>query len=978
MKRIILTLGIILVTGYGLSAQTVTGTVTEQGTGEPIPGVNIIVEGTSTGTSTDLDGTYQLDVPSLDETLVFTFVGFQTQRISINDRTEINVEMVEEVYASDEVVVVGYGTQEKSDVTGSVSSITGEDFERAPNQNIGQAIQGALPGVRVQTTSTGAAPEQSILVRGRNSIAADNSPLIVLDGVPFNGNLGDINPNDVGSIEILKDASAAAIYGSRGSNGVILVTTKQGVEGPPRISYEGKITTRRGINFPDLMNGEQFWEFKNERDPSTITQTERQMYEAGRSTDWVDLSLRNGIHNEHNLSVSGKLESLTYYVSGNFMDVQGLVLNDDYQRITGRVNLDIDINEWLTLGTRTSATDSDQSGVGVDIKWGGQAADGVLFRNPLTPAFDENGNIITTPWPEDGRFGNPLSPTTHPNVDDKFQIISNNYLDIELPFIEGLSNRINVGIRKVNSDYKEYIPRTTWFGDGAHQGFAELEQGNVEDITLENILNFERDFNQHSLDLTGVVSYEKNQINREITDAQVFPNDLLAWNALSQAGVVETNFDDMKTVILSQMLRINYGYDSRYLITVTARRDGYSGFGEENKWGIFPSMSLAWNFANEEFFPWEDLFNQLKPRVSFGINGNQAVNPYGTIASFRERNTVSMSESLGGYLPNTLGNESLGWESSQTINVGVDFGLFDDRVAGAIDFYNTKTSDLLLQRNISTVHGFSSILQNIGETKNQGVDIELQTRNFVEGDFSWSTRANVSFNKNEILELYGDGRDDPVNNWFIGEPIRVNYDYVFDGVWQEDEAAEAQQWGVNPGNVKIKDLNGDGAITGADRQILGQNDPDFRWGLSNSFNYKSFNLNVSVYGAHGATKLNQFRHDDVWETVSRNLIVMDWWTPDNPTNEMWANRFGASQMEGVDMGQRIYEDASFVRIRDVTLGYELPPSLLDRIGISRMQVYVTGRNMHTFTSYGGLDPELDVQAQGPLPMEYTMGVNIDF
>ncbi len=884
--------------------------------------------------------------------------------------------MTSRVFAADEVVVVGYGVQRRSDVTGSVSSISRERLEMSPNLNISQAIQGAIPGVLVQTVSSGAAPTEAILVRGRNSIAASNDPLIVMDGVPYGGNLSDINPNDVQSIEVLKDASAAAIYGSRGSNGVILVTTNQGATGGPRFSYEGKISTQSFINFPNVMSPEEFWEFKNERNPDVITASEREVYEAGEGTYWPDLALRRGFHNEHNLSVSGGSENVSYYVSGNFMDIQGLAMGDYFQRLTGRLNLDIDLTDWISVGTRTSITGSDNSGIPVNIGIGGSTASSILQINPLTRAYDSDGSLNLRPWPEEAT-ANPLATSLHDNIDQSTQYVSSNFLVIDVPFVEGLTNRVNTSVRQNFGEYKEYRPRIRQFG---YQGSATLQYDEITNVTVENILSYTRDFGAHSMFLTGVLGYEKNSFSQERVDAEIFPNDLLGWSAMGQAGLTRTNFEFFETVLISQMLRLNYSYDSRYLITVTTRRDGYSGFGADNKWGIYPSVSLAWNLANESFFPWAETFSELKPRISFGVNGNQAVDPYRTIARFTEDNFISSGSTQAGFRPSSLSNTVLGWESSRTLNLGLDVGLFSDRITGTIDVYQTNTSDLLLERAISSIHGISSVLQNIGETKNQGIDFSVVSRNIVRNNFSWTTQANLSFNKNEIVEIYGDGRDYILNSWFIGQPIRVNYDYVYDGVFQLDEAAEAAEWGVEPGNARLKDVNGDGQITAEDRQIIGQIDPNILWGLSNSFTYGNFSLNVFIYGALGATKQNPFMTDYSFDRIAINGVVKNFWTPDNPTNDFWANRQDAREFAGIEVGREtgIYENADFVRIRDVSLGYTLPFSFVNQIGLNRMRVFMSGRNLHTFTSYNGLDPELDFQQQAPLQREFTFGVNIDF
>jgi TonB-linked SusC/RagA family outer membrane protein len=425
------------------------------------------------------------------------------------------------------------------------------------------------------------------------------------------------------------------------------------------------------------------------------------------------------------------------------------------------------------------------------------------------------------------------------------------------------------------------------------------------------------------------------------------------------------------------MFRLNYSYESRYLLTLTGRRDGYSGFGADSKWGFFPSVALGWNLGNEKFFPLKNIFSKLKVRASYGLNGNQAVGSYKSMARLEEENYLSGSSTMAGYFPSTLGQEKLGWESSRTFNFGLDIGLFEQRVTGDLNMYVTNTYDLLLNRAISAVHGITSILQNIGETQNKGIEFSLTSRNVHTKNFSWVTTGNISYVQNKIIDIYGDGRDDVSNQWFVGEPIRVNYDYVFDGVWQLNEEAEAQKWGSKPGYIKLKDANKDGKITPDDRQIIGQQDPKFLWGLTNTFSYKNFNLSVFLHGIHGVTKENDLMDDEIVTSgVFRNTTVKNWWTPENPSNEWYMNHVDANKMAGVTTS--IYENASFVRVKDVTLSYNFPTTVINKFGGNNLKIYATGRNLFTFTKWRGLDPELSNQRSIPLQREFVVGLQIGF
>ncbi|MCJ7801783.1 MAG: TonB-dependent receptor [Candidatus Marinimicrobia bacterium] len=953
---------------------TITGTVTDAETGQPMVGVNIQVEGTTTGTITDENGRYSISFSQKNPTLIFSFIGYVNQLVDPAGRSVVDVVLTAALTGLDEVVVIGYGTQRRSDVTGTVASLPKDRLELTSNLNIAQAIQGSIPGVMIQTSSAGARSTETIMIRGRNSILADNTPLLVVDGIPYGGQINDINPNDVLSIEVLKDASAAAIYGSRGSNGVILITTKGGEAGKTKISYDGKFSIQNFTNLPDIMDGEQFYKAKMERSPDGMTQSEQAVYDSGEWVDWLGLASRKGNSHQHNLSVSGGLKNTKYYISGSMLDVRGLIVNDDYKRLTGAVNVDTDVTDWLTIGTRTNLSYNDMSGVAPPM-------DDLYYTNPLATAYDEDGNLTITPVTDDPVRSNPLQTLLFKNIDKTYQVLSNNFLNIDFPFIQGLSYRLNTGIRMSFADEATYKGRDT--RDGLDVGGeADTDRTNFSNIVVENIFSYSRVFAAHSIFATGVYSFEEGKSSSNTVTAQSFPNDFLAWYATAQAEVVVADYSYDKTNMISQMLRLNYAYDRRYLATLSVRRDGYSGFGALSKWGVFPSVALGWNINNEKFFHWEDLFNELKLRISYGLNGNQAVGAYETISRLSQENTVALGQSVAGYKPSKLGSDNLGWEASSTLNLGVDVKILNSRVAGSVNMYSTTTTDLLLNRTISPVHGITSITQNIGKTKNLGLELDITSRNIVKGDFRWNTYGNLAFVRNEIVSLYGElddkgiEIDDVASSWFIGEPIRINYDYVFDGIWQLDEADEAAKYGTQPGYVRLKDVNGDEVISAEDRQIIGQQDPKLLWGLTNSVSYKNFTLDIFIHGVHGVTKENDLRADHVTAGFRGNTTYKDYWTPTNPTNDFHMNHDDARRMSGIIA--TYYEDASFVRIKDVSLSYNVPSNLTERFGIDRLRVYINGRNLFTFTDWGGLDPELPDQVTIPLQKEIVFGLQLGF
>ncbi|QNL52594.1 TonB-dependent receptor [Olivibacter sp. SDN3] len=959
----------------------ISGTVVDQD-GQALAGVSIQLKGTAIRTSTDQNGFYTLRFPEGDSvTLIFSSVGFASQEIIVDEQENLNVELVETVSNLDEVVVVGYGTQKRGDITGSIASLSADRLEGISNASLTQAIQGGIPGVSVQTTTAGAAPSESVMIRGRNSIKASNDPLVVVDGVA--GSLGDVNPNDVLSVEVLKDASAAAIYGSRGSNGVILVTTKSGNSGETKLNYNGFYGMQRFANLPEMMTGEEFYQFKLEREPTSMTPSEQAVYDSGIFADWSDLVLRKGMSTNHNLSFSGGFKDTKFYISGDLLDIKGLAVNDKFKKITTRINVDTKLKNWLTIGTRTQLRYNDAGGISPIL----DGSQGAYTYNPLTTPLDENGNQNINPWPEYNTYSNPLMGLLADNIDESYQVVSNNYGIVDFPFARGLQYRINTGIRFGLANNATYYGRDTQRGRLV-DGDASTSRGISRNIVIENIVNYNRDFGKHSVFLTGLYSFENVRNNTNSISAQGFPNDFLSWYGAQQASLIVPSYSNSETALISTMGRVNYSYDSRYLLTLTGRSDSYSGFGVKTKRGFFPSMALAWNIANEDFFKWSTIFSELKLRGSIGLNGNQAVSAYETISRLASQDVVAGSTTLPGYSPSKLGTENLGWESSRTLNIGLDFIALNNRISGDINVYKSNTFDLLLDRTISPVSAFTSITQNIGETENRGLEISLVSTNVSTPNFTWVTNGNIAFVKNKIVSLYGymdeNGNeiDDVANRWFIGQPIRVNYDYNWIGVWQLDEAAEAEARGTQPGFIKIQDVSGpDGQPDGIlspdyDRRIIGQRDPKFTWGMNNVLSYKNFRLSVFVYGMHGMTIENTLLSDAVGRTILSNTTKKNWWTPDNPTNSWYMNRLDANVQEGYTAPP--YEKAGFIRLRDVSLSYDFSKNVIPNLGLGKLRVYVSGRNLHTFTKFGGLDPELTNQLDVPLQKEYTIGMNLEF
>lgn len=964
-----------------LSAQrkttTVRGVVTDAQTQEPLVGVTCIVEGSQKGTTTGIDGSFELQLAKSDQAITFSYVGYKTQTVDWAGQTSLNIELNEDAALLDEVIVVGYGSQKKSDITGAVGSVSKDRIEKMVSTDIAQMMQGAVPGLNVMTTEAGANPEgQSglMLIRGRNSISASNEPLIVLDGVPYWGAISDINPGDIASIEVLKDASSAAIYGSRGANGVILITTRQGTEGKVKITYDGYYAIQTVANFPHIMNGDEYVEYKrgweddgdDNPDDTGLNATERAVYEDGSWRDWTwkDLLTRRGSSMRHSISATGGTKALKYNVGLNYLRNEGVIINDQYQRAQLRTNLTVNLTSWLTYTTNTMLTWSDNSGATPKFV-------DVFNKSPLLRPFNEDGSINILPDASNEKRVNPLESQLYDDYNAQYKVSTSNSFKAKLA--KGLTYTLNTGIQYFSTEHNEYQGRNT-AAMKSYNGWGKISNKKKFAYSLENILNYQRNFGKHGLFLTLVYSFESNTNRIDELEGTDFPNDLLSYNGITQAKQLTPYISKTETKLISQMGRVNYDYDSRYLFSFTVRRDGYSGFGTSNKWGVFPSVAVGWNIANESFFERaKEYVNTLKLRLSWGRNGNQAISAFQTISKLGNSDYVDGTGLAAGYSPSSLGTPNLSWETTESFNIGLDYALLQSRITGEINFYRNNTYDLLLQRSISSVNGLESIWQNIGKTRNEGVEFTISSTNINTRKFRWKTSLNLAFIRTQIRDLYGNGLDDVDNKWFIGSPIRVNYDYYITGVWQSHEANLAALYGAKPGYAKYDDKNGNGVYDAGDRQIIGSPEPNVTWSVNNQFTYGPLDLVIYIYGAHGMVKGNPF--------YARNILVPhNYWTPENPTNDYWskddksANQYIASKT--VTPGY--YQRADFWRIKDITLSYTLPKQWLSRLGVSNTRVYFSCKNPFTFTDYTGMDPELDEQRAKPVYQEYIFGLNLTF
>ncbi|WP_225976482.1 TonB-dependent receptor [Mucilaginibacter ginsenosidivorax] len=958
---------------------TITGTVKDE-KGEPLPGVTVAVEGIANATSTDYNGKYTIKA-NAGQTLVFSFIGYKTIKKLINSNEQlINVSLEPASRDLTEVVVVGYGTQKRSDITGAVASVPKARLSELPVTNVLQALEGAVAGVTITNTSSVPGAVPGSIVRGQNSINAGTGPYVVVDGIPLSktgGSLNDINPNDIASMEILKDASAVAIYGTNGSNGVILITTKRGNSGKPVIRYSGYAGIENLAHILDPRDPASYIQkYADYLSQTGQTQTspvpnssELPNYQAGKTIDWVKETTQQGVMQDHNLSVSGGSPDVKYFISGDYLKQKGVVKGYQYNRVSIRSNLDVNVTNFLTVGMSSYFANNNYDG--------GRA--NLLFATAMSPygnLYNADGTYTIYPMAPEQLYTNPLLGLTTDQINRSVNLNGNGYAEIKFGgVLKGLKYRVNAGYTYLPTRVDSYSGRLA----NTPLGSASAASSETTAYTIENLLYYNRDIGKHHFDFTGLYSAQRRRYFTSTASATGFVNDELSFNNIG-AGATQTSssYSD-RYALTSQMGRINYSYNSRYLFTVTARRDGSSVFGANTtKYGVFPSAALGWNISQEDFLKDSKIVNSLKLRGSYGKTGNEAISVYQTITTDGTVRSPFNGVSTIGVQASNLGNANLLWETTVGTNIGADFSLFNSRINGSVDAYKTRTSGLLLKRSLPAITGYSSVWDNIGKVANKGIEVTLNTKNIDGRDFRWESNIVYAINRNKIVSLYGDGKDDIGNRWFIGKPISVIYDYKMTGVWQTGEDASKQDPGAKPGDLKFADTNGDGKITADDRVIQGQTTPKWTGGITNTFHYKQFNLSVFIQTAQGMLKNNaDLNYAD--ESGRRNTpAAIGYWTPSNGNNSFQSLAYTNTRGYGYP------RDASYTRIKDVTFSYVVPQVLLDKAHINGLTFYVSGRNLHTFTKWIGWDPENNYSTRGsgdwtnnyPTTRTFVFGANI--
>jgi len=962
----------------------VKGKVTDE-KGEPLAGVTIQAKESAVGTTTNEEGEFEVDLPA-NSIILISLIGYESKEVVLQNASSLSIQLKASSNALNEVVVVGYGSQSRRNVTGSISKMEMKQLEGLPNTNVTQAIRGRVAGV--QFTDNGR-PGQggSILIRGTRSITASNDPLIIVDGIFFNGNLADINPNDIESMEILKDASAGAIYGSRAANGVILINSKKGSGSKPTIRFNTYGGISDWSNRMKILSAERYIEKTldvrkqtgQSADPAQIasylTNTEAENYNNGRTVDpWDEISQRGSILSA-DISVSGKAGKTSYFISAARVEEKGLIFNDNANRNSIRINLETAIKSWFKIGVNSQFSIRNLSGKEADTQQG-------YTLSPFGKLFFDSARKDPVPYPVDDQIQrSPLFNSIFDKDEDKKQnLFANVYALIDIPFVKGLSYRINYS---PNLRWEHRYQSSPIYKRNGLNNLGSASKYNREDFdwVLENILNYSRAIGEnHQFDVTAL--YGRNQRKWESTNANAsnFFTDVLSWNNMNIAQV-QQNFSDAQQVDgISSMLRINYQFKNKYLLTLTTRRDGTSVFGANHKFGVFPSVAAAWILSDEKFMERFSAIEYLKLRFSYGSVGNQAINPYQSLA---RSSTTQYVFGDGGSTSNavftsSMANPNLRWETTVSQNYALDFELFKGRLGGTLEFYSMRTKDLLLNRSLPSPTGFSQVLTNLGETQNEGIEITLNSRNIQSKNFNWNSSLLFSTNKNRIVHLYGsdnngDGKedDDLGNRWFIGQPIQINYDYVMEGIYQEGDDMPA---GYKPGFIRFRDMNKDGKIDAADRTVISQREPKYRWGLNNTVSYKNLSLSVFINAMTGWSQ-SFYLLDPVNNYPSRPVNMLDagWWTEENKSNSR------PSLVYTNPLGYQYYTSRDFVRIQDLMLSYEIPASLLQKWKMQSLRVYISAKNIKTFTDYVGQDPESGYNYAGyPTPRTVAAGINLSF
>lgn len=986
-------------------SQSVTGKVTDNDN-LPMPGASVAVKGTQNIVSTDIDGNYTLTDVAPGAVLLISYVGFVTQTIEVGGQTSINIQLKADANELDEVVVVG-AVVKRTDLTGAVGNISGEKLRETPSVNVVQSMQGRIAGVYIQQNPAPGS-NASINIRGYNSIQSSSNPIFVVDGLIIEGGFESINPNDIASIDVLKDASSTAIYGARGANGVVVITTKKGTRGEGRIDFDTWVGTSEFMKKIPLMNGQQLFDLRVDAfankymddnpgadraayinqiksDGSTVfAQYELDSYRAGKSYNWLNKVTQTGIQTNNNLAFSGGGDKGTYFVSFNYADQDGLLKNSSFKRYTGKVNLTQDVKPWLQIGTNTTFSRSEASFTE------GSVFGNALNANPLLPidpttTYLKYGDVVDT------NAYNPLLSLTIDNVSSKNRIMSSNYINIK-PF-EGLNVRTTFSADITDQANFSYQPintgqsiRNAASGDANHYRYSELN------YQWDTSATYGKAVGKHDFSVLGSFSVQKNSNNYTQVDARGFLSDdfnYMYLNGASQKPNFTLGSDFITTTIMSYVGRANYSYDKKYFATVTTRLDGSSRFGANNKWGTFPSVALGWDIS-KDFMKKVETVNLLKLRLGYGVAGNQNLPNYAYVSQYRP---VYTDNGVTYNSDGRLGNPNLKWEKQKQANVGVDFAAFNNRLSITAEYFNIKNTNLLMTRTVSpAVTGYLNTVANVGEIVNKGFDFTASGKIISEKDFSWDLSGNISSAKNKITKLYGDTKEifnlggytgveiQRTGNLFVGQSVNNIYVYQFEKIAQASDMDRLSQidFGgrtVQPGDIVPVDRNHDGKIDDNDRYVVGNIAPDFYGGFNTNFTYKGFSLNAvfaySIGGKRISSAYESFMSSGGMSAAHTDLLNR--WTPENTDTNVPRAYYGGGRYNISETSLAI-QNASFLRLNALTLAYSVPNELAERLYLKRLRLYITGSNLFISTKYKGYDPEGGDSY--PTSRMFVLGLNV--
>ncbi|UYQ91688.1 TonB-dependent receptor [Chitinophaga horti] len=979
------TLLLVLVSLAATAQQKIAGTVKDS-TGEYIIGVSVKLKNTNIGTVTDAQGAFSLSASGANNALIFSYVGYEPKEVAVTGSGPLNVILQpnRQQLSQVNVVAVGYGKQKKAYVTGAVASANLDAVRDAPNTNIIQSLQGNVPGLNVgPVTSAGSTP--SISVRGQNTISGNQNVLIILDGVQYNNSLSSINPDDIASIDVLKDASSTAVYGAQAANGVLLITSRRGnANGKPRINLSTSYTTQnpsgniRPLNREEYLNKvrDLHWDQAylaptyTEPNPAfnlanVVDLTMRNGNElVPTNFNWYDAATKNGFINDNQISISGATDKVNYLISGAYTNQSGFIINDLFKRTSLRINLESQATDWLKIGAQTFGSFVNADGAEPRLT-------AIFQMSPLLTPYNADGSY--NPFPFNSVDPSPFLTYDVDDYERHNYLFGNVYAEVNFPFLKGLTYRVNFG----NNGRQDKRYFASKYG-GGQTGEAYKTNESYYDYTLDNILTYTGNFGKHNILATAVYGAIQRKYETTTATGIGFSNITLGYNNLSLATTQRTTSDGYEESLNYYMGRLNYTYNGRYLLTATVRRDGFSGFAANNKWGTFPSFSAGWILSEENFMKGINFLNYLKLRAGYGIAGNQTQR-YFSLDQISSQPAYVFGDGgstvFGQYI-STLANPNLKWERTTETNFGIDFGVLRDRITGTFDYYNRETNDLLFSVQIPNITGYSTINTNVGRIGNKGFELTLNSKNIIGKDFSWNTTFNFSRNKSEVLDLLGGG-DLIASNLFIGQPIGAIYGYQTAGIYQLGDEIPA---GYFPGTYRVVDYNKDGNVNNLDRYVVGTAEPAYRFSVMNRMQYKDITLTFLVNSIQGgrngylAGNTPSIGRSDV-NIRNGGIAGIQYWTPSHP-NSPYPLFTGAAPT----IVPGINESRSFVRLQDITLSYNLPSKIIKKAGIQNLNVYASGKNLVTLTKWKGWDPEITnggLNPNGrPLLKGYSVGVNI--